>query len=501
MKKIMAVFCGLVTCGLLAADTGFVKKEGGIGFRYDDNRTVKMWKEVSDIFDKYGFPLMYAVNCRDDQSLSADQQVFLRELAKRGHEIMDHTALHRVFVFSAPDAAEYAGEPWVDHIKGQFVYVKYIFRQDVPVRYAAEKIKVDFAGNKVTLPEEMHKKFQGSKLLKYQGKAYQVAPDRKNKGVFLVKSFWGEPVDMGNVRGADVETADKNYSFSVPQEAMKVMGKIVLKRFEAMGLPRPTAWIQPGSPEAIIQADDVRKGLKDLGYTCAATYQDAALKVFCETDPERCAYAMMWGQLHVGWPQEPVDFLKTQIADGYARHQVLFASSHMTDHKLPGGWPEFLRKHDELLAWCREKKIPVRTQSRWAELLYYSKTDPAQNIFPAWTVDLDGNQRPDGYKFLGQGVTINAAGELTAPNSGDVFEIIRLGGVEKGKNTLSFGVKSGSLSCDITFWNRSRQVGSVRFSGNEKTFEVPAQAEYVNIRLVNSGKEPLVLTGAVLNQK
>ena len=268
-----------------------------------------------------------------------------------------------------------------------------------------------------------------------------------------------------------------------------------------MGLPRPTAWIQPGSPEAIIQADDVRKGLKDLGYTCAATYQDAALKVFCETDPERCAYAMMWGQLHVGWPQEPVDFLKTQIADGYARHQVLFASSHMTDHKLPGGWPEFLRKHDELLAWCREKKIPVRTQSRWAELLYYSKTDPAQNIFPAWTVDLDGNQRPDGYKFLGKGVSINAAGELVAPNDGDVFEIIRLGGVEKGKNTLRFGVKSGTLRCDITFWNRSRQVGSVSFSGNEKTFEVPVRTDYINIRLVNSGKAPLVLTGAVLNQK
>ena len=500
MKKIVFFAVALLGGAAFAAEPAVVKKEGGSGFRFDDNRTVKMWQEMADIFNKYNFPLMYAINTGGTRNLSAEQQACLQKLVKEGHEIMDHTLEHRVFKMSVPDPAKYANEPWVDHISGQNIYIKYIFRNDTPPRYASQKIKVDIAGDQVTLPPELHKKFQGTTLLKYQGKAYLVMADKKNPGVFQLKTFWGEPVNLGAVKGAVAETVSKNFGFSIPPEALKTMGKIVAERFEAMKLPRPTAWIQPGSPEAIIQADNVRQGLAECGYISAATYQNSAFKVFCESEPERCAYAMMWGQLHLGNPKKTVEILKSQIADAYACHQVLFASSHMTDHRLPGGWQAFLQKHDELLKWCREKAIPVRTQSQWAKLLYYSKTDPAQNVFPQWTVDLDENKRPDGYK-MGAGVTVNDKGELVAPQKGEAFSIIQLGGVEKGKNLLSFQVKSGTLRCTVSCIKRFKNLKTVVFTGSEKELDIPAEADFVRITVWNTGDGPLVLAGASLKQQ
>lgn len=500
MKTILMLTAGILVCGLAAAQPAAVRKQGGVGFRYDDNRTPKMWNEMAAVFNKYGFPLMYAVNTKDGKALSPAQQDCLRELVRQGHEIMDHTLNHRVFAFYAPDTAKYANEPWVDHVGGGHVRVKYIYRDDAPDRYAPRKLKVDFDGGRVVIPEKYQKLFNGSHLLKYQGKAYVVRADRKQKGVFEIKSFWGEPVDMGSVKGADVEALSKNYGFSVPPEALKAMAEITAGHFKAMGLPLPKTWIQPGSFEAIIQADNVRAGLADAGYICAATYQDSAFKVFCESEPERCAFAMMWGQLHLEHPGETVEGLKTKVADGYARHQVLFASSHMTVRQLPGGWKEFLRRHDELLAWCKKEGIPVRTQSQWAKLLYYSKTDPAQNVFPPWTADRDGNGRPDGYRKMGAGVTVNAKGELVAPQKGEVFSIYMLGGVEKGKNTLRFQVRSGTPLCRVTYFKRHKMLDSVQFTGSEKTFDMPAEADYVSIQLWNNGDTPLVLSGASLNQ-
>ena len=139
----MSAFFAIALLGeaVLAAEPAVVKKEGGIGFRFDDNRTVKMWQEMADVFNQYGFPLMYAINTGGGRNITAEQQACLQKLVKEGHEIMDHTLEHRVFKMSVPEPAKYAKEPWVDHISGQNIYIKYIFRNDAPPRYASQKIK------------------------------------------------------------------------------------------------------------------------------------------------------------------------------------------------------------------------------------------------------------------------------------------------------------------------------------------------------------------------
>ena len=57
MKKIVFFAVALLGGTAFAAEPAVVKKEGGIGFRFDDNRTVKMWQEMADVFNKYNFPL------------------------------------------------------------------------------------------------------------------------------------------------------------------------------------------------------------------------------------------------------------------------------------------------------------------------------------------------------------------------------------------------------------------------------------------------------------
>ena len=498
MKKMLLFAAALLAVSGAAAEPGTVKKEGGVGFRFDDNQPLAKWREMAAVFDKHHAPLMYAVIFRPD-CFNDEQKAFLRELVAHGHEIMDHTPNHAVFKFVADDAEKYAKEPWVDHVTGKIVYLKYERRNDEPAAAKPVATQAGLDGDKVFLAPEIRKRLQREgELMLYDGKAYAIRLDRRHPDVCIAQTFWGEPVDFGKVEGAKVVICSKKFSFAATEAGLGKLAELTAAECKKIGIPAPTAWIQPGSYEAILQADNVRKGYAKHGYICAATYQNTANKIYCETEPERCAYAMMWGQIYLD--RHPLVRIKEQIADGYARHQVLFAASHMR----PGNgmtWENFLKAHDELLAWLNEVKIPVRTQSDWARRLYYSKTDPAENIFPAWTVDLDKNGRPDGYNKLPPGVTIGKNGELTAANKGFVFAINRLGGLEKGENTLKFEVRSGKVQTKINFFQRHRKVGeTLTLDGPVSKFTVPANADWADFTVYNTGDAPLVLSGVSLSR-
>ena len=102
---------------------------------------------------------------------------------------------------------------------------------------------------------------------------------------------------------------------------------------------------------------------------------------------------------------------------------------------------------------------------------------------------------------MGAGVTVNDKGELVAPQKGEAFSIIQLGGVEKGKNLLSFQVKSGSLRCTVSCIKRFKNLKTFVFTGSENVLNVPADADFVRITVWNTGDDPLVLAGASLKQQ
>ena len=108
----------------------------------------------------------------------------------------------------------------------------------------------------------------------------------------------------------------------------------------------------------------------------------------------------------------------------------------MDSRAVPGGWAQFLKRHDELLRWCRETKIPVLTQKEWTERLYYAKPDPMDNVMPPLHVDRDGNGVPDGYSP--EKGTRWADNAFSIQKDGVIFRLLSLTGMEVGGNRLSY---------------------------------------------------------------
>ena len=110
---------------------------------------------------------------------------------------------------------------------------------------------------------------------------------------------------------------------------------------------------------------------------------------------------------------------------------------------MPDGWDGYLKRVDRILSWCRENRVPVRTYSEWAEILYRTRPDPEVNVFPELSVDLKADGVPDGYDMLPAEVVRNDGGPdangvfLTVRNAGTICSVDRLGGLEKGANTFS----------------------------------------------------------------
>lgn len=475
-----------------------VGKEGGIGFRFDDNKSLEQWQAMTAAFDRHGYPLMLAINMTSDDCFDAATRDFLRRAAGRGHELLDHTPAHSGFFFLAADADRYRQNSRVDHVNGSRVCGKYLLRKDVPAAHAGLRFRAVIDGNVIRIPEAYRKPFLPENgLFLYRGKAYIAYPDRQERGLFHIRSFWSEPVDLGQPGEVEVESVSKQFGFAAPPEWSALLAEVTRNRREKMGLPRPTAWIQPGGYEAILQADNVRDGYRAAGYTNAATYQNSALKIYCEPDPGRCAYAMQWGQIHLE-RNLPLDRIKKQIADSVAKHQVLFAASHMSVGKVPGGFPAFVKLHDELLAWCREQKIAVRTQSEWARRLYDSPTDPRENILPPWTADRDGDGTPDGY-VLGPGVKV-AGDALLVPPRSLAFRIEGLGGVEKGRNVLTLDAAGGVPRIRVWAAGRGWRKELAALRGATVACEVPADTTTLTLEVWNDDPASLTLRAGRLAQ-
>ncbi len=153
--------------------------------------------------------------------------------------------------------------------------------------------------------------------------------------------------------------------------------------------------------------------------------------------------------------------------DGLGDRQIILAEtqtaghSHSSERGMPGGWNGYLERIDGILAWCRQSRIPVRTYSEWARILYHTKPDPAVNVFPDLDVDLDSDGIPDGYEVSPDkldrkdGLPDNGGVSLGTGQTGPICRLERLCGLEKGCN-------------DFTIWTHGCAGSTV-----EVTFDFP----------------------------
>ena len=411
---------------------GATAKIGGLCFRFDDNQTVQKWNDMAEVFRKYDsrFCMSIISHWIHDPAFSA----MLRQREQEGHEIMDHTAIHSVFMLLARTPEErkkFESCPVIDHWTGNKAH----FRGIPDKTKFSKPIRGVFHGKLVTdLPAGLEKELKRTTCLYIPStkKAYLYSLQGKE---LRLRSFWNEDnVDFPEREELEFRLLPKLGGFLASDELLRLQAEVSQENFKRAGVRPPVTWIQPGGYEPVLTADNLRKVFPALGYTGGATYPNSARKVYNEADPERCRFAMMWGDFSL--EKKDISKLKNEIANRVARHQVLIGSSHMVTRSLAGGWTEYLESAVALLKWCKENDIPVLTQKEWAKRLYDSKTDPMFNLMPPLSVDRDGDGIPDGYSPA-KG-TFLKNGAFVAERDGVIFHLHNLTGMEIGANRLSY---------------------------------------------------------------
>jgi hypothetical protein len=139
----------------------------------------------------------------------------------------------------------------------------------------------------------------------------------------------------------------------------------------------------------------------------------------------------------------------------------MIGHSHFWEHVMPDGWDGYLRRVDGILSWCNQNRIPVRTYSEWAEILYHTEQDPGINSFPDLNVDLDEDGIPDGFLLQEaqvdrtDGVLDSGGVSLAIRESSTICRVEKLAGLEEG-------------ACEFTVWTKGGPGGQV-----EVTFSYP----------------------------
>lgn len=443
MRFLLALLLG---CSLMpvsiAADLKPTQKRAGLCFRGDDNHSPAKWRKLTEIFERYGYPVCASLNLLKNAH-DAKYLAFVKDLQSRGHEVMDHSPSHRVFSMelrTAEEAAAYVGKPGVDHVRGKTVYFQYAPPDPPDPRWTG---LADVEGDRFTASDIKEPvKWRWNPLIMFEG----------NRGVYMLAGDGDFPSRLKSLWGEDTVNlpARKRVRFfkllksmvSVAPDALRYQTRITREICKRHGIKPPVTWIQPGGSEPVLHRSLIKQVLGDeFGYTAAATYPEASLKCFNEYDPNGDKrFGMQWGSFQ----EDRYDLThnKKVIAEGLAKHYVMVGHSHLSGRKEIGGWEGYLRNTEELLKWCREKDIPVRTLSQWADLLYTRPTDLSVNVFPDIATDLNEDGQPDGIT-LGPGVTIvdrapsGLSASLSVPPNTRACIVHNLAGIEKGANVFA----------------------------------------------------------------
>lgn len=253
--------------------------------------------------------------------------------------------------------------------------------------------------------------------------------------------------------GKDLVIVTLKTGASLDPSAIPVLAertRLLYRRYLKDSTNYPKVLAQPGDGTSVSQIDGYIF-LKQAGYTAAAYDGLGKDNVITKT------YNISEKLFHPAFNIKRADwgdmgnFQSTtkEVADKMAKHQVVSILFHYPS--IPG----LLDVTDKFLKWCQDNDIPLLTISQWMTNLYNSYPDPTTNVFPDITKDRNGDNKPDGYENFDQNVTINktdtdapGGSSLTKNAWGNLLQITALGGIEKGKNIISFSAK-GQLNATI----------------------------------------------------
>ena len=166
-----------------------VPKTGGLCFRFDDNQTVQKWNDMAEVFRKYDsrFCMSIISHWIHNPAFSA----MLRQREQEGHEIMDHTAIHSMFMLLARTPEErrkFESCPVFDHWTGNKAH----FRGIPDETKFSKPIRGVFHGKRVAeLPAGLEKELKRTSSLYVPALRTAYLYTLQGKELQL-RSFWNE---------------------------------------------------------------------------------------------------------------------------------------------------------------------------------------------------------------------------------------------------------------------------------------------------------------------
>jgi len=507
--------CVFLVSAWLSGFSQNTSKTGGIAFRIDDNPSLSQLNSLDSLFRLHQRTFSLAITPWS-LPLSPDYVDRLKEFSAYGHEIMDNTPTHNTHYFSLlniQDTSLFVNEWGVDHFNGQQVCLKYT---SIDLSTPHGEGPLNIAGNQVISanPGEFSdlngNPYFFAIYIQFMDKPY-LWYDLKNKNPndpdsLRVKSFWGEPVDLGTHWWFNYKKLTQRDVYMHPS-AITLLGRWSQTLFSNLGIDVPATWVHPAGQMPWLNAFEVKSNLGDsLGYSAGTNFANAAYFCYNEANPGMMKqFALQSGDISI--ENQYFSWNKPKIADAFAKHFVKVDLSYLQDPL--GGWNAYLQRVDSLLTWCSANQIPVKTIGNWSGLVFDSLPNRGVNIFPKLNADLDGDGFPDGYdqdtvNLRGvfnpaDGVAASGGKCFEIDTTGSVCRISMLGGIEKGNNKFSIWLKrTGTDSTDVNVEMLFPETGtsqtlvfpvdSNQWGHQFQVVSVPENASLVNILIKSVGQ-------------
>lgn len=363
MKKLSMFFLIL----FMLAGAAWGANPCGLCFRFDDNKSCDQWRRLAEVFEKHGLHFSLAVNSGTAVK-DSERTKLLKELSERGHEIMDHTPFHTSMRLTVTDPEKYAKGDYIDHIDKNQIYFKIRFN---PSHQQNRKMTLSFDGNRIlTERSEDLKWLSAGKFLVFpDGSIYGVG--RKENDPILVNKYGENKIDlnlMASMKDVPVILADR-MAFEVADDGLALLAETSRINHKKMGLPPPRTFIIPGGWGVYPNAEQIQRVYGDrFGYAAGDGFYNRP-GVLEGKRIDRFRMTPFWESLERHDVKEEIDILEKQLESG----RVIPIISHLWCTNIPGGFDELLKRHDQLLDWVVEKKIPVKTYAEWADLIQTEK--------------------------------------------------------------------------------------------------------------------------------
>lgn len=328
--------------------------------RFDDNHTPAQWRQVADIFERHGLKACFAVTAA---SLSDEQGKCLAELSRRGHEIMDHTPQHAIYLQDFRDDASFAAR----------TNRPYVAAWDVARRRIYCRAEIDWNHRSVF-------RFRGSirdgevfvtdpaalKRLHFAAKFYvpsvgrwfgvrKVDGDRRQ-----VADFWGRDVKDVVVPETEMVTLFQD-GIQPSDELLRDQCQTTRAIFDRFGIARPTCWIQPGGWESFLDWKVLKRVCGgEFGYVAADAVVGPA------TGSNAWVLRPSFAYFDEGFKFAEVTKCVTDSLD---KGNFFIYISHMQGSRI-GGWEKWLAETEAFAAWLEKSDITVVTYSDLARRLF-----------------------------------------------------------------------------------------------------------------------------------